>query len=143
MAFKPLLPPCLREFCQRRLSEEPASRPTPTFQNRSRVVQSKGRQRPHRSLGARPCYVPRLCPPACLSVSTCACRVDAHVDTAHGPTEAHVHKEIQVCLRVHTCLPLLMDTEAHEARAFATICACRAGVRHVSLNLGTYVFVSV
>lgn len=81
--------------------------------------------------------------PACLSVSTCACCVDAHVDTAHGPTEVHVHKEIQVCLRVHTCLPLLMDTEAHEARAFATICACRAGVRHVSLNLGTYVFVSI
>lgn len=74
-----------------------------------------------------------------LSVSTCACRVD----TAHGPTGAHVHKEIQVCLQVHTCLPPLMDTEAHEARAFATICACRAGVRHVSLSPGTHVFVSV
>ena len=70
VAFKPLLLPCLREFCQRRLSEEPASRPTPTFQNRGRVVQSKGRQRPPRSLGARPCYVRRLYPLACLSVST-------------------------------------------------------------------------
>lgn len=54
-----------------------------------------------------------------------------------------MHKEIQVCLQVHTCLPLLMDTEAHEARAFATICVCRAGVKHVSLSPGTHVFVSV
>ena len=69
--------------------------------------------------------------------------MDVHVDTAHRPMGTYVHKEIQVCLRVHTFLPLLMDTEAHEARASATICTCGAGVRRVSLNLGTHVFVGI
>lgn len=132
VAFKPLLPPAFGSL-PKAFKRGASLSPHPTFQNRSRVVQSKGRQRPPEALDQA-----LLCAQAVsssLSVSLCACRVDTHVDTAQtlGGTRA------QGDTGVSAGSYMSASSYGHggpEARAFATVCACRAGVRHVSLSLG-------